>query len=52
MLTLLRAKYEEMLRQADDPEGTHRQDIASSTIVYLSSRMEAVSALPRLHFVE
>ncbi|KAF5339435.1 hypothetical protein D9611_009828 [Ephemerocybe angulata] len=35
------AKYEEMLRNAEDPEGTHRHDIASSTIVYLSSRMEA-----------
>ncbi|KAF6758826.1 meiosis protein SPO22/ZIP4 like-domain-containing protein [Ephemerocybe angulata] len=35
------AKYEEMLRNAEDPEGTHRHDIASSTIVYFSSRMEA-----------
>jgi hypothetical protein len=35
-------KYEEMLKNVDDPDGTHRHDVASATVVYLSSRMEAV----------
>ncbi|TFK38784.1 meiosis protein SPO22/ZIP4 like-domain-containing protein [Crucibulum laeve] len=35
------AKFEELLRNADDADGTHRQAIACATIVYLSSRMEA-----------
>lgn len=35
------AKYEELLRNEEDPEGVCKEDIASSTIVYLSSRMEA-----------
>ncbi|KAF9007848.1 hypothetical protein BDQ17DRAFT_1237313, partial [Cyathus striatus] len=35
------AKFEELLRNADDPDGTHRQAIACATIVYFSSRMEA-----------
>jgi len=35
------AKFEELLRNADDSDGTHRHAIACATIVYLSSRMEA-----------
>ncbi|KAF5347040.1 hypothetical protein D9758_011629 [Tetrapyrgos nigripes] len=35
------AKYEEMLRGASDPDGSHRQSKACATIVYFSSRMEA-----------
>ncbi|KAK7461310.1 sporulation-specific protein 22 [Stygiomarasmius scandens] len=35
------AKFEEKLRAANDPDGTHRQSKACATIVYLSSRMEA-----------
>ncbi|KAF8877617.1 hypothetical protein BD779DRAFT_1677236 [Infundibulicybe gibba] len=34
------AKFEAMLRNVDDPEGTNQQAIASATIVYFSSRME------------
>ncbi|KAJ7691328.1 meiosis protein SPO22/ZIP4 like-domain-containing protein [Mycena rosella] len=35
------ARFEELLRGADDPEGTHRADRACSTVVYFSARMEA-----------
>ncbi|KAF8168527.1 meiosis protein SPO22/ZIP4 like-domain-containing protein [Crassisporium funariophilum] len=35
------AKFEEQLRNATDSEGTHRQAIASATVVYFSGRMEA-----------
>ncbi|THU92597.1 hypothetical protein K435DRAFT_726088 [Dendrothele bispora CBS 962.96] len=35
------AKFEEMLRVASDPDGSHRQSKACATIVYFSSRMEA-----------
>lgn len=35
------AKFEELLRNAGDPDGTHQQSIACATIVYHSSRMEA-----------
>lgn len=35
-------KYEEALRNIDDPSGTHHQAKACVTAVYLSTRMEAV----------
>ncbi|KAJ7585355.1 meiosis protein SPO22/ZIP4 like-domain-containing protein [Mycena floridula] len=35
------AKFEEMLRIADDPDGIHRQSRACATVVYYTSRMEA-----------
>ncbi|KAF7317365.1 hypothetical protein HMN09_00472800 [Mycena chlorophos] len=35
------ARYEELLRNSEDPEGTHRVDRACATLVYLSARMEA-----------
>ncbi|KAF8919157.1 hypothetical protein CPB85DRAFT_1429788 [Mucidula mucida] len=35
------ARFEELLRNADDPEGTHRQARACAIIVYFSARMEA-----------
>ncbi|KAJ7449476.1 hypothetical protein B0H11DRAFT_333517 [Mycena galericulata] len=35
------ARFEELLRNAEDPGGTHRVDRACATIVYFSSRMEA-----------
>ncbi|KAJ7461286.1 hypothetical protein B0H11DRAFT_119781 [Mycena galericulata] len=35
------ARFEELLRNAEDPDGTHRVDRACATIVYFSSRMEA-----------
>ncbi|KAF8637477.1 hypothetical protein AX16_010805 [Volvariella volvacea WC 439] len=35
------AKYEEQLRSARDPDGTHTQAIACTTVIYFSSRMEA-----------
>ena len=37
-------QFEEMLRNADDADGIHRQAKACATIVYFSSRMEAVRA--------
>ncbi|KAF9029885.1 SPO22-domain-containing protein [Hymenopellis radicata] len=37
------AKFEELLRNADDPEGTHRQARACAIVVYFSARMEAAS---------
>jgi hypothetical protein len=38
-------QYEEMLRLADDIDGAHRQARARATIIYFSSRMEAVRYL-------
>ncbi|SJL03232.1 uncharacterized protein ARMOST_06583 [Armillaria ostoyae] len=35
------AKFEELLRNAPDPDGTHRQARARAIVVYFSSRMEA-----------
>jgi len=35
------AKFEELLRNVDDPDGTYRRAIACGTVVYFSSRMEA-----------
>jgi len=35
-------KYEEALRNTDDPSGTNHQAKACVTVVYLSTRMEAV----------
>ncbi|ESK93496.1 hypothetical protein Moror_1688 [Moniliophthora roreri MCA 2997] len=35
------AKFEEMLRVTNDPDGSHRQAKACAAIVYFSSRMEA-----------
>ncbi|KAG6819251.1 hypothetical protein H0H93_013770, partial [Arthromyces matolae] len=35
------AKYEELLRNVDDPDGVHRTAIACAAVVYFSSRMEA-----------
>jgi hypothetical protein len=35
-------QYEEMLRLADDIGGTHKQAKARASIIYFSSRMEAV----------
>ncbi|KAG6873268.1 hypothetical protein C0995_001042 [Termitomyces sp. Mi166 len=35
------AKYEELLRNTDDPDGVHQTAIACGTVVYFSSRMEA-----------
>ncbi|KAJ7223591.1 meiosis protein SPO22/ZIP4 like-domain-containing protein [Mycena pura] len=35
------ARFEELLRNAEDAEGTHRADRACATIVYFSARMEA-----------
>ncbi|KAF8139351.1 meiosis protein SPO22/ZIP4 like-domain-containing protein [Mycena galopus ATCC 62051] len=35
------ARFEELLRNAADPDGVHRGDRACATIVYFSSRMEA-----------
>ncbi|KNZ75710.1 Testis-expressed sequence 11 protein [Termitomyces sp. J132] len=35
------AKYEELLRNTDDPDGIHQNAIACGTVVYFSSRMEA-----------
>ncbi|KAL0950560.1 hypothetical protein HGRIS_007363 [Hohenbuehelia grisea] len=35
------AKYEELLRTADDPTGVHRQVKACASLVFFSSRMEA-----------
>ncbi|KAG6890867.1 hypothetical protein C0992_012003 [Termitomyces sp. T32_za158] len=35
------AKYEELLRNTDDPDGVHQAAIACGTVVYFSSRMEA-----------
>lgn len=37
----VRLQFEELLRNAGDPDGTHQQSIACATIVYHSSRMEA-----------
>ncbi|KAJ6505545.1 hypothetical protein C8R45DRAFT_1209240 [Mycena sanguinolenta] len=39
------ARFEELLRNAEDADGAHRVDRASATIVYFSSRMEAVRVL-------
>jgi hypothetical protein len=36
-------QFEELLRNADDSHGLHQQAKAHATIVYYSSRMEAVS---------
>ena len=41
LITLV-AQYEEMLRTSDDPEGSYNQAKACATVVYYSSRMEAV----------
>ena len=38
----VKLQFEELLRNAGDPDGTHQQSIACATIVYHSSRMEAV----------
>ncbi|KAJ7066261.1 meiosis protein SPO22/ZIP4 like-domain-containing protein [Mycena amicta] len=35
------ARYEELLRNAEDPGGSNRVDRACATLVYLSARMEA-----------
>ncbi|KAK0475156.1 hypothetical protein IW261DRAFT_1595606 [Armillaria novae-zelandiae] len=35
------AKFEELLRNAPDPDGTHRQARARAIVVYFSSRMDA-----------
>ncbi|KAN0121444.1 hypothetical protein V8E52_003340 [Russula decolorans] len=35
------AKFEQSLRNADDPQNLHRQSIAQTTVVYYCSRMEA-----------
>ncbi|KAF8060777.1 meiosis protein SPO22/ZIP4 like-domain-containing protein, partial [Lyophyllum atratum] len=35
------AKYEELLRNADDPDGGHRSAVACGAVIYFSSRMEA-----------
>ncbi|KAI9445576.1 hypothetical protein H4582DRAFT_2125818 [Lactarius indigo] len=35
------AKFEQCLRNADDPKNIHRQSIAQATVVYYCSRMEA-----------
>ncbi|KAJ6605346.1 meiosis protein SPO22/ZIP4 like-domain-containing protein [Mycena vulgaris] len=35
------ARFEELLRNADDAEGAHRADRACATVVYFSCRMEA-----------
>ncbi|KAK0232662.1 hypothetical protein IW262DRAFT_1260291, partial [Armillaria fumosa] len=35
------AKFEELLRNAPDPDGTHRQARTRAIVVYFSSRMEA-----------
>ncbi|KAK7007973.1 meiosis protein SPO22/ZIP4 like-domain-containing protein [Favolaschia claudopus] len=35
------ARFEELLRNAEDPDGGHRVDRACATVVYFSSRMEA-----------
>ncbi|KAJ6559308.1 meiosis protein SPO22/ZIP4 like-domain-containing protein [Mycena sp. CBHHK59/15] len=35
------ARFEELLRDADDAEGAHRVERASATVVYFSCRMEA-----------
>ncbi|KAJ7791757.1 meiosis protein SPO22/ZIP4 like-domain-containing protein [Mycena olivaceomarginata] len=35
------ARFEELLRNAEDPDGAHRVDRACATVVYFSSRMEA-----------
>jgi len=35
------ARFEELLRNAEDADGTHRVDRACATIVYFSARMEA-----------
>lgn len=43
-------QFEELLRNADDPEGLHRQAKARATVVYYSSRMEAVSDLITLTY--
>ncbi|KAK0440725.1 hypothetical protein EV421DRAFT_1814595, partial [Armillaria borealis] len=42
------AKFEELLRNAPDPDGTHRQARARAIVVYFSSRMEAVGFLPAM----
>lgn len=42
----VRLQFEELLRNAGDPDGTHQQSIACATIVYHSSRMEAVCHSP------
>jgi len=39
-------QYEEMLRLADDIGGTHKQAKARASIIYFSSRMEAVRFFP------
>lgn len=39
---LISPQFEESLRNADDPDGLHRQAKACATIVYFSCRMEAV----------
>jgi hypothetical protein len=38
----VRLQFEELLKNAGDPDGKHQQSIACATIVYHSSRMEAV----------
>lgn len=43
-------QYEELLQNADDPEGSHRQAKARATVVYYSSRMEAVSPFRSVKF--
>ncbi|KAJ7362964.1 meiosis protein SPO22/ZIP4 like-domain-containing protein [Mycena albidolilacea] len=35
------ARFEELLRNAEDPDGAHRVDKACATVVYFTSRMEA-----------
>lgn len=40
-------QFEESLRNVDDSQGLHQQAKARATIVYYSSRMEAVSDLNR-----
>lgn len=42
----VRLQFEELFRNAGDPDGTHQQSIACATIVYHASRMEAVCYSP------
>lgn len=41
-------QYEDILKGSDDPTGAHRQSKACATVVFLSTRMEAVCLPSRL----
>ena len=42
LLRPYRIQFEDQLKTANDPEGTHQQAIACATVVYHCGRMEAV----------